>query len=277
MSSLKRNIPNKSDIEAALNLIKYAEHNAAFSSEPLVEAALNRSDDEKSALDYLLISTDYWKNGEYEKSLRNAYTGVALNSSDTRVKASLELRLGTVFQDLGSEDRSWELAEKCFNEAIEIDKSFPLSYVFAGDLQFDLGEYDDAEELYQKARQMDVNDPATYNSLGYLYLEQERNKEAEEAFRAAEKLEPELPIVHLHLATLFQEQGRNDEAVEEFEKAIAMYPENALWYCHLSMLLLELKQFDKAEDVIKKAKKISPKNETVLSVVKEIKKLKKLK
>jgi tetratricopeptide (TPR) repeat protein len=269
---MNRHIPANEQISDAVKLVQYAEHNASFSSEPLVVQAQNRNDTERSALDYLLISTENWKNGDYEKSLRNAYTGIAVKSDDKRIMACLELRLGTVFQDLGSEDRSWELAEKCFNDAINIDDSFQMSYICAGELQFDLEEFEDAEELYKKAKKIDATDPTIYNSLGYLYLEQDRNKEAEQEFRTAENLEPELPIIHLHLATLFQEQGRSDEAVSEFKKAIDKYPENGLWYAHLGLLLIDIGRTDEAADIIKKAQKLSPASDAVIKAVAALKK-----
>jgi len=256
--------PSADDCNRAVELVKYAEHNGEFSSDPLVRAAREREAGQRSAMDYLLLSTEEWKDGNYEKSLRNAYTGIAVGTANKRIMACLELRIGTVFQDLGSEDRSWELAGECFDTAMEMDPKFPLPYVFAGDLQFDQDEFDEAEALYKKAKQLDKKDPSSYNSLGYLYLEQERMEEAEEEFKKAEKLEPDLPIVHLHLAQVFQDQGRPDEAAQQFRKAIARYPENPMYYNYLAQLLMELEQPDEARKVVEKALTFAPENEALL-------------
>lgn len=271
MTSIKRTIPSNDDNTTAVSLVKYAEHNPTFCDEPLVAAALSREDLARSATDYLLLSTNEWKEGNYEKSLRLAYTGIAVGCEDKTISSCLELRLGTVFHDLSTEDRAWELANDCYDTAKNIAPDFALPDIFIGDLLFDQDEFEDAEAAYNEAKKKDDQDPSIYNSLGYLYMEQDENFKAEKAFKDAICRKPEIPIIHLHLATMYQEQGRLDEAVEEFEKAIAKYPENGLWYLHLGLLLMDLEKNQEASDAFEKAAALRPDDESIQTAIQTVK------
>jgi len=258
-NSTVRYVPTEAEQEEAVRLVMYAEHNANFAAEILVCAAAERLPEARSAVDYLLLSTDAWQDGRYEQSLRMAYAGIFLTPKNPRILACLELRLGTLFADLANEERALELAEGQILEAQNIDKTFSLPLIFEGDVLFDNEDFDEAEALYQRAAQLNPDDPLSLSSLGYLYLEQDRLTDAEQAFRKAQQLQPTLPIVHLHMATLLQRQKKWEEAVRELQAAIEHQPENPHHYRVLADLFVDMGRRDEADRYYEKALSLNEK------------------
>ena len=86
---LTRYTPPPQEVEEALALGS-SDTDTPIANNPLVEAAQERSPDEKAATDYMLLVTNAWMEKRYDEGLQYAYQGLALKP-EQRVKASLEI------------------------------------------------------------------------------------------------------------------------------------------------------------------------------------------
>ena len=152
-----------------------------------IEQAEERPPEKRSTEDYLALAADKWRAKDYDAALQNVYAGLALEPEDIRIQATLVHRKANNFASLGSKEH----AEKCFNEAINIDPSFSWPLNNLGLLYGGQGMYEKAEAEFRKAIALDPDNEKSPFNIGLLYEKQGKFELAKVQFERTLKINPD--------------------------------------------------------------------------------------
>jgi Flp pilus assembly protein TadD len=230
---LKRHQPAQEEREEA---IKMAADNpveiSAEEKERLIKAAERRTDEVRSPEDYLILATEAWREEKHDIALEFAFTGLNLKPEDTKVKATLIHRIGSVYDNLEIPD----LAIKYYKEAMEKDPKFSWPHNNLGLLYYEQKKYAEAEKECEKAIELDPENAMPHNNLGLIYDKQKKYVEAEKKYNKAIGLDPENALAHNNLGALYYEQKKYADAEDEYKKAIELDPDLELARENLKIL-----------------------------------------
>ncbi|MEW4922602.1 helix-turn-helix domain-containing protein [Algibacter sp. 2305UL17-15] len=164
-----------------------------------------------------------------------------------------------------SEKRSFDSAEKYFNESIVHDPEFALPYSGLAEAYMYRSWPRTSEEDYLKAKKyalkgiaLDSDLSETHRVLGMIKMEYERNwDEAEKEFKIALEKDPKSVFAHLHYGRyLVYVKGDIDKGMYFFKKAIQLdpvfiYPHIMIAECYIMMgdYELALKEVNKAKEI----------------------------
>jgi tetratricopeptide (TPR) repeat protein len=137
--------------------------------------------------------------------------------------------------------RNWAQAAAGYKQLIELDPNRYEFYAALGNMQLNLGQYDDAIHTYDKGIQLAQNlsgpkeDPArTKAALGQMltnegncYLKLRKNDAAIAAYEKAAALDPNPGTAYFNLCATQYNMGNMDAAASACEKAIAADPTKA--------------------------------------------------
>ncbi|GAB1470808.1 hypothetical protein MASR2M66_16860 [Chloroflexota bacterium] len=167
-----------------------------------------------------------------------------------------------------NEDKNFDEALRCYNEAIRLDPDLDIAYNNLGVLLKILERYDDAEAAYRKAIELNPSYATAYNNLGSLLHEKfKRYDDAEAAYRKAIELNPSDATAYYNLGALLETLERYDDAEAAYRKAIELNPSDANAYYNLGILLSDehFKRYDDAEAAYHKAIEINSSYEKAYS------------
>jgi tetratricopeptide (TPR) repeat protein len=116
------------------------------------------------------------------------------------------------------------------------------------------GKFDEAERLYEQLVNIDPMWVISYNQLGYIYMSRGRFAEAEERFKSYRFVVPEQANPHDSLGELFVALGRFDEAEESFEKAIEIRSDFWAAYEHIALMKSFNGDLEGARDTVDRAR-----------------------
>jgi tetratricopeptide (TPR) repeat protein len=200
-----------------------------------VDAAENRAENERSAEDYLILSTHAWRSRNFEKALPYVFEGLRLDPGDKRIKAALLYRLGTIVQTMSPA----ETAVKCYNDAIKLNPLFSWPHNSLGLTYRYQKEYQAADKEFEEAIRLHPENTRPRYNLGVSYMSQKRFAEAEKVFREIIQMDPPNYRAHNRLGLICLEQGKPDKAEEEFREALKIEPTYAKAQKNLVPLLQE--------------------------------------
>jgi tetratricopeptide (TPR) repeat protein len=206
--------------------------------EKFIEKAEERTPEQRSPEDYLALATEKWRAKDYDAALTNVFAGLALNPENIRIQATLILRKGTIYEDLGLEDQ----AIQYYKEAMELDPKFAWPHNNLGNVFDDQGKHEKAEFEYKKAIELDPKDADPHNGLGNVYETQGKQEEAESEYKKSIELDPKDAYPHNGLGCLYSGQGKLKAAKEKYEKALQLEPDFALAKENLEKLNKEMKK-----------------------------------
>ena len=129
--------------------------------EKLVEAAKNRPDERRSAEDYIVLATEFWRAKKYDDALKLAFVGSNLNPENKRIKATLINRIGSIYGDL----KVISLEETYYKKAMELDAQFSTPCNNLGVNYFGQKKFAEAEIEYKKAIELDPENADTVKNL----------------------------------------------------------------------------------------------------------------
>lgn len=101
LSLSNRHEPTEAEKEEALELLAEASDADELEESALVKAAEERTPEERSGLDYLLLAKVQSLKNEPAKALEYAYTGRVIEGKDASVQAELSGVIGQSFKDFG--------------------------------------------------------------------------------------------------------------------------------------------------------------------------------
>ncbi len=100
---------------------------------------------------------------------------------------------------------------------IKSDKKNPYFYELLGDIEYQLGHYDDSVAAYEKALNLDKNAPQIQTALALVLSERKKPNDTEYAIELCKKslLAEQTPLTYWVLGNLYSD-GRKDWAMAEF-------------------------------------------------------------
>lgn len=252
----------------------------------LLHSALNRAESEASRRQLLEATIrETWSNDGF-KSLSQwfdiAEARPHLPESDVLIffqEMPTELRQKLGFKPDSSdwwceltnfleEKAAWELGEKAYRKAIELDPHYSYPWNGLGNLLQDhLKRPEEAETSYRKAIELDPKTAVPWNGLGNLLQQYfDRFSEAESAYRKAIELKPEFAYPWNGLGALMERHfNRQEEAVSAYRKAIELDPNFGYAWAALADLL-DGTQHSLAREYALKAVALKPDNTYILFV-----------
>jgi len=128
-------------------------------------------------------------------------------------------------EHLENED-AWELADRCYRKAIELDPKNGDAWRECGKLlKNQFGRLAEAETAYRRAIELKPDDAYAWNGLADLHEYFDRFAEAELAYRKAIKLNPKFSAPWNNLGNLFQDHfTRYTEAESAYRRALEIEP-----------------------------------------------------
>lgn len=284
--SFNRHISSNEEIEKVISLSKKTENfkRIDLSNNKLLNEAKNRSLQQRSGADFLLLSINSWDEKKYNKALEFCYYGLLITSSD-KVKSSLEACLGITYNSLNNKEYAFNYAKKSietdssnslaynafgvvlnknekdeaikmFRKAIELDVLYSNAYVNLALLLDSINLIDEAEELNKKAVDIDNNSNA-YNNLGSIKLKLDLIDEAELMFRKSIKFNNKAKYAYFNLGRLLSKKENLEEAKEMFENAIKLDNKYSNAYNSFGLLLEKMNNTEEAKKMYKKAIEIN--------------------
>lgn len=161
---------------------------------------------------------------------------------------------GYVFQ----QDKNFEEAIRCYDEAIKLQPALFEPYNNLGILLNELKHYDKAEATFRKAIELNPLHATAYSNFGSLLYSLKRYDEAEATLRKAIKLNPLYTKAYNNLGVLLIDLLRFEEAEATFRKAIEINPLYAKAYNNLGKLLRDQQRYKEAESIYQKAIELDP-------------------
>ena len=130
--------------------------------------------------------------------------------------------------NLYSDQQRWEVAEKSFRAALQIEPSdavarIALSYVLSQPIAVaNLSDrYEEAEKLARQAIELAPANPLAFDQLGVaLELRGLISSETEKAYRRAIQLDPSFAPAYAHLGRLLRRRGMTNESAAAYQSAV---------------------------------------------------------
>jgi TolB-like protein/Flp pilus assembly protein TadD len=119
----------------------------------------------------------------------------------------------------GSHYYDWDVAEKHYRWAIELDPSYPTAHQWYSSMLMFLGRFDEALTEAKRALELDPLSLVISLNLGDVYYTMRRYDQAEEQYKNIIALDETFPWSHSGLAGIYEVQGRFDDAIAEYMKA----------------------------------------------------------
>ena len=165
----------------------------------------------------------------YEKSKNYQEMGRALDvveklSPTQSEKVNLCFMRGAMYE----RSKQWDLAEKEFRKALEIEPDNVAVLNYFGYMLADRDvRLDEAHKMIGRAIEQDPQNGAYLDSLGWVYYRMGKFAEAEAALRQAIARVSRDATVHDHLGDVLARQGKLKEAVAEWEISLKEYDANS--------------------------------------------------
>lgn len=145
----------------------------------------------------------------------------------------------------------YDLAEKSFRVAIDLDGTFRDARFFLANL-FDIqGDYKQAIIEYKNFLKIFPEDYMGLNNLGSIY---EEVGEYDKSLLLLEKsigIREDYYLSHFNLAVVLYRLGRKDESIEHYYRAKELKPDHGNIYLNLSAIYIAEGELEKSEKILK--------------------------
>jgi len=128
---------------------------------------------------------------------------------------------------LDEDEATFDRAERCYEEAFQLDPSLANALTNWGNLRFRRGDPEDAEQLYRRALAIDAEQPEALYNLGFLAFERAQMDEAARFFRRAVQLDPGFADAHFNLAMALEELGVPGDARPHWQRYLELDPDGS--------------------------------------------------
>jgi adenylate cyclase len=119
-------------------------------------------------------------------------------------------------------DWNWELAEKEFQRAIDLNPGCAMIHLFNGHYLSIIGRMDEAIAEVRKAQNLDPMSPIVAANVGWTLFLASENDQAVEELQKVLEVDPHNPIAHFYLGYPFAHSGKFEEAIEMFQEAMRL-------------------------------------------------------
>jgi DNA-binding winged helix-turn-helix (wHTH) protein/tetratricopeptide (TPR) repeat protein len=147
-------------------------------------------------------------------------------------------------------ERRWDLAERGFQRAIDLNPGYPTAHQWYAFLLSALGRHGEAVARARQARDLDPLSLVINADLGMVLYFARDYAAAVEQLRATLELDPSFAYAHFGLGHALQQQGKLAEAVEELRRAVELAPGNPVWQAALGQALAWAGRPDEARRIV---------------------------
>jgi len=150
-----------------------------------------------------------------------------------------------------------EEAREVLARILQSDPGNALCLLLRGNVNLELGRYDEARQDLLKAKDLDEKGTAPRRALAKLYETRAQTELAEAEWRELVELRPDDPEFPQRLIRLYRSVDRLDKAQEVASESMARYPQQERWPYQLAQLLIEREEFSAAAGYLKTAVELS--------------------
>jgi predicted O-linked N-acetylglucosamine transferase (SPINDLY family) len=150
------------------------------------------------------------------------------------------------------------LAKKKIDDLIKNNAPSALLKNFEGFCYLELNDFTRAISCFQEAINLDKSFKYAYYNLGLTYQKKNIFNQAIKFFKDSLSIDPDYYDANLNLAFCLRQIKNFDEAIFFYQKCILLKPEIPDAYNNISLVYLAQKKIDLALKVLKQALKISP-------------------
>ncbi len=141
----------------------------------------------------------------------------ALEIDETLAPAHVALGAISMFSDF-----DWEVAEREYKHAIELDPNYELTYELYSYLLSALGRPDEALTMAQRGLGVDPLSALLSDDVAWAYYLERRYDQSIQQLQKTLELESDRAEAHLGLGNAYELKGRYEEAIAEYQKAISL-------------------------------------------------------
>ena len=153
-------------------------------------------------------------------------------------------RRGVFYENKGE----YSKAIKAYQNSIERDSTYALSYMGIGSVYIKNKRWEDALNYLLRANKLGINDQDIYMMLGQVYETLDELELAAEAYSKAIKKRPDDALMHLKLGTSLEKNHEYEAALNEYNSAIALEIDFPEAYFHSARMLSKLNRIKEAEE-----------------------------
>ena len=197
-----------------------------------------------------LLGVIAFRRKNYKEAEKNVLQAIAINGH----AAEYHNDLGNIYMAQGK----LELAEKCFNMALELQPRYATPKASLGSLLAMRGKYQEAADAYQKALELDHDRPEFHRNLGHLLIDMSKPELAIEHYSKALILKPDSPEILISTAEAYKKLRKFSEAISAGFKAMKLDPKNTRILLFLGDIYKELEQPDNALPFYRQALVLEP-------------------
>ena len=221
----------------------------------------------------------------FGESFKNFENAININDSikspefKNRIAIKYEFKLKLIDKaKLEIEKRSYDIAIKDCNKAIELDSTYIDAYYYIGIANNEKQDYNTAIEYFKKAIDLNPNHAKAWNHMGFSYEKLEQFDQAIDSYKIAVGFESTYTLAHYNLANAYKHEKQYDVAIESYKKATEIDPNYASAWLFMGYTYLDKNDYYSALQNLDKAIEIKPdlgkEIKSVIDTIKEsIKKL----
>ena len=174
---------------------------------------------------------------------------------------------------LTGQEEDFEYALRKFEEAIEIDRSYPLFYWGLGnayEARYNKKKPKDERdkelmlENYMKAYKLDPNLPEPNVGLGWYHFYEADNDKAYDFFKRAYELDPNNSSINFDVGSFLRSIGLYRQAIRFYSRAIEVDPRYIMPHMLRILCSMYIGEFDQAASYFNRALDIDPNNVRLL-------------
>jgi tetratricopeptide (TPR) repeat protein len=156
------------------------------------------------------------------------------------------------------EEKKYDLAIQCYNEALKINVADHEAYMSRGNVYFELNKFDMAFADYKKALSIKPGYSTALDNLGALFGLSKRYDSAIIYFNKALAIDPHYSPSYKNRALVNVELNRNEEAIKDFRKFLEYSPTDPDIMNMIGVCYRNLGKYNEAMVIINEAIKIKP-------------------
>ncbi len=204
-------------------------------------------------------------NKNFEDSFKNFEAAITINESikspefKNRIAIKYEFKLKLIGKaKLEIEKRSYDIAIKDCNKAIELDNTYIDAYYYIGIANNEKEDYNTAIKYFKKSIDLKSNYAKSWNYMGFSYAKLGQFDKAIDSYKKAVGFEPIYALAHYNLANAYKLEKQLDNAIESYKKATEIEPNYALAWFFMGYAYLDKKEYLFALQNLEKAIDINP-------------------
>jgi len=230
------------------NAIRFYEAGKTAEAEAVCRQVLQAQSANSDALQLLGVIAFRRKN--YEEAENAVLQAIAINGK----AAEFHNDLGNIYMAQGK----LELAEKCFQTAMELRPLYATPMASLGSLLAMHGKYPEAVNAYQKALELAPDRPEFHRNFGHLLIDMSKPELAVEHYAKALILKPDSPEILISMAEAYKRLRIFDKAIDAGLKAMKLDPRNVRILLFLGDTYRDLEQAENAIPFYRQALVLDP-------------------